>query len=162
MTYLHHKSAAILDAGYRRAIEERILSRTRRVGDCVVFTGDPKREYGRVSVANITGGHNAVAAHAVMYLLRVGDIPKGMDVGHLCNVKRCVNVAHLKLMTRSENHLQARKDGLQRGVLTPRDVQKIRSLLAAGGKTQREIARMFGTYQQTVSRIKRGLSFHWT
>lgn len=42
-------------------------------------------------------------AHRVAYERLVGPIPEGLDLDHLCRVRRCVNPAHLEPVTRSEN-----------------------------------------------------------
>lgn len=42
-------------------------------------------------------------AHRVMYRLRVGEIPAGLDLDHLCRNTRCCNPAHLEPVSRSEN-----------------------------------------------------------
>ena len=42
-------------------------------------------------------------AHRAFYELLVGPIPDGLDLDHLCRVRRCVNPAHLEPVTRSEN-----------------------------------------------------------
>lgn len=44
--------------------------------------------------------------------------------------------------------------------LTESDVRQIRQLLTSG-KTQREIARPFNVHPQTISNIKRGISWKW-
>lgn len=41
--------------------------------------------------------------HRVAWEHAHGEIKEGMEVGHLCNNRRCINVDHLKLMTHSEN-----------------------------------------------------------
>ena len=38
-----------------------------------------------------------------MYIEKYGDIPKGLEVMHLCDNKACINLEHVKLGTRAEN-----------------------------------------------------------
>jgi hypothetical protein len=44
------------------------------------------------------------SAHRLVYEAVTGlSVPKGLDIDHLCRVRRCVNPAHLEPVTRSEN-----------------------------------------------------------
>lgn len=42
-------------------------------------------------------------AHRVAYELIVGPIPEGLELDHLCRLKRCVNPRHLEPVTSAEN-----------------------------------------------------------
>ena len=48
----------------------------------------------------------AVGSHRVMWEVARGPIPKGLTVDHLCRNRRCVNPAHLELVTMRENLLR--------------------------------------------------------
>lgn len=59
-------------------------------------------DYGQVSVGTEAG--RIQRAHRVAYELYTGEaIPEGMDVDHLCHIRRCVNVSHLEVVTHNEN-----------------------------------------------------------
>lgn len=42
-------------------------------------------------------------AHRVAYQHFIGLVPRGLDLDHLCRVRRCVNPMHLEPTTRAEN-----------------------------------------------------------
>jgi hypothetical protein len=54
--------------------------------------------YGRFGI-----GRTAHEAHRVSYKLFNGEIHSDLCVDHMCKVRSCVNPAHLRLLTRSEN-----------------------------------------------------------
>lgn len=45
-------------------------------------------------------------AHRVIYEMLVQPIPAGMQIDHLCRVRKCCNPAHLEVVTPSENVLR--------------------------------------------------------
>lgn len=52
-------------------------------------------------------GRRPDVAHRVAYQLVVGAIGAGLDLDHLCRVRRCVNPSHLEPVTRQENLLRS-------------------------------------------------------
>src|SRR5659263_254865 len=58
------------------------------------------RGYGR---ARFAGQPKIAYAHRVYYERAHGPIPDGMTIDHLCHNRRCVNAAHMRLLTRSEH-----------------------------------------------------------
>lgn len=53
-------------------------------------------------------------AHRVTYETLVGPVPAGLELDHLCRVRRCCNPAHLEPVTRSENHRRGIADEVHR------------------------------------------------
>lgn len=76
---------------------------------CWEWTASLSR-YGYAQFFREGGSHNA---HRYSYRYYRGDIPKDMEVDHLCRNKICVNPKHLELVTHKENMRRWRgnKDG---------------------------------------------------
>lgn len=85
-------------------------------------------------------------AHRSYYEDSVGPIPEGMQLDHLCSVRRCVNPAHLEPVSNAENSRRGKK-----AILCAEDVAHIRSL--GGNMRQVDIASRFGISQTHVSEI---------
>ena len=64
--------------------------------------------YGQFRIDN-----RRVYAHRFAYEQVNGTIPAGLDLDHLCRVRRCVNPAHLEPVTRREN---LRRGRVARGI----------------------------------------------
>ena len=87
----------------RPSLEDRFWSRVDKTDGCWLWTG-----------ALVTGGYGSIGlgqrrnglAHRVSYELHVGPIPNGLQIDHLCRVRRCVNPAHLDVVTIRENVLR--------------------------------------------------------
>lgn len=103
----------------------------------------------------------SVSAHRVAYVLgAVKTVPKGMLVIHSCDNPKCCNPKHLKIGTVLDNEVDKRERGRHsRGErhgmakLSKRDVKQIRSIYAAGGYLQKELALLFGVKRATIKSI---------
>jgi len=124
--------------------------------NCWLWTGHVEKStgYGGFNV----GGAN-VRTHRVAWLLYRGAIPDDLYVLHTCDVRHCVNPAHLFLGT----HLDNIRDAMMKGrmnvgelcggsKLTEREVRAVR-YLGELGMSGSEIAPRFNITQQTVSDI---------
>jgi hypothetical protein len=139
-----------------RPAEERFWSRVDSSGACWLWTGGHSGDgYGAITVDGRTTG-----AHRYSYGLNVGPIPTGMYVMHTCDVPLCVNPAHLRLGTPSDNGADsARKARRPRGSkqhaskLTEGQVLDMRARYAAGGITQKQLAVDYGISHALVSFI---------
>lgn len=110
--------------------------------------------YGQVYV----DGRKMVLAHRAVWELVYGKIPNDLCVLHRCDNPSCLNVAHLFLGTKTENHADMCAKGRHlygerhyMGKLTEEKVKQIR----CDGRPQSKIAAEYGIFQTTVSEIKR-------
>ncbi|MDT7808991.1 MAG: hypothetical protein QOJ70_2804 [Acidobacteriota bacterium] len=104
-------------------------------------------------------------AHRVSYFIEHGRIDNGRLVLHYCDVRACVNPAHLFSGTPKDNSQDAVKKrrntklyGEQNGKakLTRAAVLSIRRMCKRGGIYQKTIAKQFGVSEATVSYIVNG------
>jgi hypothetical protein len=114
-------------------------------------------------------------AHRVSYFLEYGRVPNDRWVLHRCDVRRCVNPAHLFIGTPKDNSQDAVKKGRNtrlygeangKAKLTRRQVNSIKRMLEAkaAGKLdlhQYEIGRIHGVSPATVSYLKNGGRWDW-
>lgn len=78
---------------------KRLLSKITKTENCWLWNGTiGVYGYGKIY---IDGKHKR--AHRAVYEALVGEIPEGMVLDHLCEVKSCVNPSHLEPVTISEN-----------------------------------------------------------
>lgn len=128
-------------------------------GDCHEYQGAMILGYGVFWL----NGKN-VKAHRVAYVIANGEIPKGLQVNHHCDNRKCVNPKHLYAGTTQENvddrerrHRGRRVFGQshRNTTLSNEDVLLIRSLYSTGCYTQKEIAAKYSISDRTVGQIIR-------
>lgn len=138
----------------RRSFLEHLKHITPDENGCWLWPGaiDPKG-YG---VANFTG--ERWWAHRASYTHHHGDIPHGALVCHRCDVRRCVNPAHLFLGTAADNSADmVSKNRQRRGERAPGaklTSEQVRRILS-DPRDLETIAAEFGVSAPTVSEIKR-------
>lgn len=102
----------------RAGVERRFWAKVNKTETCWLWTASTiNTGYGQF---HATGGRGTVMvlAHRFAYEQIVGPIPAGLQLDHLCRVRRCVNPSHLEPVTPSENALRASR--LTRGFPCPR------------------------------------------
>lgn len=108
-----------------------------------------------------------VKAHRVAWELAFGSIPEGMGVLHRCDVRSCVNPAHLFLGTHADNMRDMKGKSRAIGThgtdnfkakLTELQVRTIISL-QHGEESCAEVSRRFGVSHTSVWRIWSGIGW---
>lgn len=72
------------------------------LNDCMLWAGAKnQRGYG---IIMFNGKYHPV--HRLLYESVFGDIPKGYDPDHLCEVRACINLDHIEIVTHRENSIR--------------------------------------------------------
>lgn len=75
---------------------ERVIETPR---GCLIWQGGlNSKGYG-----SMTFGGRGVLAHRHVWEQQHGPIPAGLTIDHRCEEKRCLNTAHMEIVTRAEN-----------------------------------------------------------
>lgn len=123
---------------------------------CHIWQGAATKEgYGEVPLhwAPCGSGRSRLA-HRFFYGKRHGDISADIDLHHECEVRSCVNPAHLTPLIRNE-HI-ARHCGSTLDAQTVRDMRRAREEV---GLTYAQLAASFGVSEGTVGRICTGTTW---
>jgi hypothetical protein len=128
---------------------------------CWLWTGFTRSNgYGEIGI-----NYKGYKAHRVSYFLEHGRIDNDTLILHRCDVRACVNPAHLFQGTPKDNSQDAVRKGRNtrlygerngRAKLTRAAIMKIRRLYKAGGVFQRELAAQFGVCEATISYVING------
>lgn len=103
------KSKKTQEQKYVEAME-RVLAKVEVTGFCWLWTAAKTSDgYGLTTLYG-----RAECAHRAVWMLLMGEIPKGLQLDHLCEVRDCVNPDHLEPVTKREN---ARRMADRRGWL---------------------------------------------
>ena len=131
--------------------EDRFWSFTRKAPGCWEWTGSMSRGYGQLLWEG-----KVISAPRISWFLSRGRWPiAGHDICHRCDNRACVKPAHLFEGTRSDNVRDAVAKGRHVHRLAKIDyatAERIRAL-AQEGKTQVEIARVFGLSASNISYV---------
>jgi hypothetical protein len=91
---------------------DRLEARTRRdENGCLLWTGTlTPNGYGQFQLRRGRFG----LAHRLMWEEKVGPIPEGMQLDHLCRVRACVEISHLEPVTQKVNSLRGQAPAILR------------------------------------------------
>ena len=124
---------------------------------CILWCGATNRPEGGYGVLNVEGRTRYV--HRLAWETENGAIPANMNVCHRCDVRLCINPAHMFLGAQAENMADMVAKGRQsRGARRPLaklSADAVRDIRTASG-TLAEIAERFGVSFQNVARIRAG------
>ena len=119
--------------------------------------------YGQIQV-----GKRAIGAHRFSWMLHCDEIPPGMSVLHKCDVRCCVNPAHLWIGTASDNMRDMIEKGRGRAPfgeqagsakLRAADIPPIMDRLA-NGEACAAIAADYGLTDCAITAIREGVSWN--
>ena len=110
-----------------------------------------------------------VLTHRFSWLLAGNEIPEGMCILHaphvICGHRNCVNPAHLRVGTQSENNKDKISDGTSnRGTkshLCKLTEQQVREIRVRSEENQRILGEEFGVCQKTISDIVKRRTWYW-
>lgn len=146
-----------------KTLQERFDAKVGKTATCWLWNGyRSKNGYGRIGLGGRAAGVDW--AHRVSYRLHVAPIPDGIVVCHRCDVRACVNPAHLFLGTAADNVADMHSKGRARGntkvlgsgnpkaKLAEGDVLEIRRLASAGHDVD-ALAKRYSVRPGTVKEI---------
>lgn len=74
------------------------------LGDCLVWTGGTNEDgYGKYTARMTDGSRRTYYTHRLRFGLEVGEIPYGLELGHVCSRRACGSPDHVLPVTRQEN-----------------------------------------------------------
>jgi hypothetical protein len=141
---------------------KRFWSHARKENDCWLWEGMVDRGYGR-----LRWDEHWFQAHRVAYFIEYGDFDPALKVCHACDVRNCINPAHLFLGTQADNiadmdakgrRVTVRGEDSGRAKATEETVRLVR-VLRDEGLTHEAIGRVVGLAKPTVGNILRGYTW---
>lgn len=86
-------------------LHERFFSKVEKTPTCWLWKRSTKTNFG-LSYGTFKYERRAMAAHIFCYEYEIGNVPKNMELDHLCRNTLCVNPSHLEPVTHKENTLR--------------------------------------------------------
>lgn len=137
-------------------IANRFFKRVAKSDTCWLWTG--AKTSGGYGSANRSKTHQFVSAHRLSWELHRGPIANGLCVLHRCDVRACVNPAHLFLGTYTDNARDCSAKCRQRQQKATRlgdQAVDVRAAYALGGTSFRKLSAIFGVAPSTIRRTVR-------
>ena len=91
----------MFDRNHLDLIKKKFMLKVEKTETCWIWHGskDKRKGYGRFIIYDKVDGES----HRISYKIFKGEIPKGLQIDHLCRNKLCVNPQHLEAVTQKEN-----------------------------------------------------------
>lgn len=133
----------------RQPAEERFWSRVVKQPDgCWVWTAG--KNFDGYGVYRPSKDIPKMTTHRYAWLITYGSIPEG-EVCHTCDVKSCVNPAHLFIGSHTDNIRDASRKGIMLRSGAPMNEDIVRQIRALAGKVgPTELAQRFGTSKSNI------------
>jgi hypothetical protein len=132
-----------------KSTEERFWSQVHKTDTCWLWTGAVLFSgYGAFRVKGQTR-----STHRFSYVLQNGSITSGAFVCHTCDVRLCVNPAHLFEGTHTDNMRDCAAKGRFHRGLRPAQVEYLLAEYAKGGRTKRSFAEELGVTETTIGHV---------
>ena len=151
----------------KEPVEIRFWKYVKKTEKCWIWTGaiykGKNQGYGKI----MTGygvDRRPQRAHRVSYEMHKGKIKDNLCVLHSCDNPPCVNPEHLSLGTKKDNNADMIKKGRgkwfigdkhHRNKVKAKEVKNIVKLYSTGKIFQKDIAKIYGVNQATISRLIR-------
>ena len=126
---------------------------------CWLWLGAVRNGYGRLIIGSRSDKtRRSVSAHRLSYETYIGPIPSGLEVCHKCDVRCCVNPAHLFVGTRQDNVDDREAKGrnkappIFRGRLSLDTIRTIRS----SPLSSRRLSARIGVSDSYIREVRRG------
>lgn len=88
---------------YTFSLDEAISQRTRRNGECLLWTGSTSHDGYATAQSSSMLKYNTTYVHRMVWIRDMGEcIPEGLEIDHLCHVRNCLEVEHMRLVSRVE------------------------------------------------------------
>lgn len=141
------------------------LKTIRTENGCEEVVSHKLNQNGYAIVCRVQFGKKVSFAHRFVYAEKYGEISPGTVIRHKCDNPKCINIEHLEPGTQADNVADRDKRGRTSRIARfyncklSKEIAEFIKITELSGITQKEFAKMMGTSQPNVSRIKLGNSW---